>query len=143
MTQMTEQAPQQPISADEAKEKAKEKGQQLKSQVTERARQEAETRSSQAAQQVQSFAQTLRRSGSELRVQGQEGQATVLDQVAIRAEQLGGYLTEADPDRLLEDAKQYGSRAKDFARQQPWLVTGGGLILGIVLSRALKSATSS
>lgn len=143
MTQRMEQTPQQPISAEEAKEKAKEKGQELKTQATERARQEVDSRSAQAAQQVQSFAQTLRRSSAELRAQGQEGQATSLDQVALRAEQLGGYLTQADPDNLLDDAKQYGSRAKEFARQQPWLVTGGGLILGVVISRALKSATSS
>ena len=129
---------QQPVSPDAAKEAVKEKGQELRTQATSRLREEVDTRSQQAAEQVQTLAQTIRRTGSELRAQGQEGQGNVLDQVAIRAEQLGGYLTSANADTLLDDARQYGSRVKDFVMQQQLLVASGGLTIGVLASRLLK-----
>ena len=139
-TQLKEQ---QPVTAEAAKDAAKEKGMEVRTQVSDRLRQEVDTRSGKAAEQVQSLAQTIRRTGSELRAQGQEGQGNVLDQVAMRAESLGGYLTQADADKLLNDARQYGSRLKDFVMQQRLLVASGGLTLGILASRALKGGGSS
>ena len=139
----TQLAEQQPVTTEAAKEAAKEKGQQLRTQATGRLREEVESRTTQAAEQVQSFSQTIRRTGSELRAQGQSGQGNVLDQVAIRAEQLGGYLTQADGDRLLSDARQYGTRIKNFITEQPLLVASGGLALGILGSRVLRRRNGS
>lgn len=143
MSQLAERAQEQPVTAEEAKEKVKEKGQELKTQTTGRVRQEVEDRTSAASEQVQSLAQTLRRTASELRAQGQEGQGALLDQLAIRAEQLGGYLTQADADRLAEDAKQYASRGVEFARQQKWLIAPVGLGLGLFAARTLGGRSSN
>jgi hypothetical protein len=129
---------QQPITAEDAKEAAKEKGQEVRTQASDRLRQEVDQRSTQAGEQVQTFAQTMRRTASELRAQGQQGQSGLLDQVATRAEQLGGYLTQADPDQLLEQVKTSGTRALDFVRQQPLVVAVGGLGVGILGSRLLR-----
>jgi hypothetical protein len=129
---------QQPITAADAKEAAKEKGQEVRTQASDRLRQEVDQRSTQAGEQVQTFAQTMRRTASELRAQGQQGQSGLLDQVATRAEQLGGYLTQADPDQLLEQVKTSGTRALDFVRQQPLVVAVGGLGVGILGSRLLR-----
>ena len=134
---------QQPVTTDAAKGAVKEKGQELRTQVTSRLREQVDSRSGQAAEQVQSFAQTIRRTGSELRAQGQEGQGNVLDQVAMRAERVGGYLTQADADTLLSDVRRYGARAKDFVMQQRLLVASGGLTLGILASRLLKGGGAS
>ena len=125
-----------PMTAEDAKEAVKEKGQAVRTQASDRLREEVDQRSTQAGEQVQSFAQTMRRTASELRAQGQQGQSGLLDQVAMRAEQLGGYLTQTDPDQLLEQAKSSGARALAFARQQPLLVVIGGLGVGILASRA-------
>ena len=130
-----EQQQQQPMSPQEAKEKIKEKGQEVKSQAGERVREQLQTRAQSAGEQAQSLSQSVRRVGSELRTQGQQSQATVLDQVAVRSEQLAGYLTQAEPDQLLSDARRLGSRATDFARQQPLFVAGIGLAVGLIGSR--------
>jgi hypothetical protein len=129
---------QQPMTAEDAKEAAKEKGQEVRTQASDRLRQEVDQRSTQAGEQVQTFAQTMRRTASELRAQGQQGQSGLLDQVATRAEQLGGYLTQADPDQFLEQVKTSGTRALDFVRQQPLVVAVGGLGVGILGSRLLR-----
>ena len=52
-----------------------------------------------------------------------------------RLERLGNYLTDADSDRMLRDVE-------DFARRQPWLVAGGGMLLGLFGSRLLKASSS-
>jgi len=41
---------------------------------------------------------------------------------------------DVDPERLMADAE-------DFARRQPWLVAGVGLIAGFVLARSLKASS--
>lgn len=136
MTEIAVQPPaEQPVTAEDAKEAVKEKGQELKSQASDRVRQEVEQRSTQAGEQVQTFAQTLRRTASELKAQGQEGQGNVLDQLAIRAEQAAGYLTQAEADRLLNDARSYGQRALQFAREQRWMVAPVGLGVGLLAAR--------
>jgi glucan phosphorylase len=131
---------QQPMTAEDAKEAAKEKGQEVRTQASDRLRQEVDQRSTEAGEQVQTFAQTMRRTASELRAQGQQGQGGLLDQVATRAEQLGGYLTQADADQLLEQVKTSGTRALDFVRQQPLVVAVGGLGLGVLASRVLRGS---
>lgn len=47
---------------------------------------------------------------------------------------MGGYLTEADADRMLRDAE-------DFGRRQPMAVLGIGLAVGFVASRFLKASS--
>lgn len=137
MTNLAERLETQPVTAEDAKQAVKEKGQEVRTQATDRVRQEVDQRSSQAGEQVQSLAQTMRRTASELRAQGQQGQSGALDQVAVRTEQLAGYLTQADADQLLEQVQSSGRKAIDFARQQPLIVAVCGLGIGIVASRVL------
>jgi hypothetical protein len=127
----------QPMTAQDANEAVKEKGGEVRTQTSDRLRQEVDERSSQAGEQVQSFAQTMRRTASELRAQGQQGQGGILDQVAVRSEQLAGYLTRADADQMLDQVQSSGRRVTQFARQQPLFTAVGGLAIGLVASRAL------
>ncbi len=144
MTEIVQRPPaQEPVTTEEAKEAVKEKGQELKTQAADRMREEVGQRTTQAGEQVQSLAQTMRRTASELRAQGQEGQGTVLDQVAIRAEQTAGYLTGAEADQLLEDARNYGGRALQFVRQQKWLVAPVGLGIGLLAARRFSGGGSN
>ena len=130
---------QQPVTAEDAKEAVKEKGQEVRTQASDRLRAEVEQRSTQAGEQVQTLAQTMRRTASELRAQGQEGQGGLVDQLALRAEHVAGYLTRTDADQVLEQVKTSGRRALELARQEPLLVAVGGLGVGIVASRLIRS----
>ena len=134
---------QQPVSPQELKEKAQEKGQEVKGQAGQRVREQVDERSRQAAEQVRTLAQTLRRNASELRTQGQQSQAAAIDQLAIRAEQLAGYLSDADPDKLLDDAKSLGSKVKELAKKQPLVIAAFGLLAGAAGSRLIGAAQNS
>ena len=76
----------------------------------------------------------VRSVGEELRKQGKDGPAKVADQAAERADKLGGYLQDADAERILRDVE-------DFARRQPWAVVAGGLAVGFLASRFLKASS--
>ena len=47
----------------------------------------------------------------------------------------GGYLKDADADRILHDVE-------DLGRRQPWAVIAGGLAVGFMASRFLKASSS-
>ena len=109
--------------------------QQAKGQARERVREQVDQRSVQAGEQAHSMATAMRRTGEQLRTEGQEGPANIVEQVADRAERLGGYLSDTNADRILNDVE-------DFARRQPWVVVFGGAMLGFVASRFLKASSS-
>ena len=101
-------------------------------------RSQVDTRSTQAGQQAQSLAETLRQTASQLRETGDEQKtrsARIADQGADRLERAGSYLSETDADELL-------SKVEDVARQQPWLIAGAGLLVGIAAARFLKASSS-
>ena len=112
-----------------------EKAQQASQQVGGRVREQVNQRSTQAGEQVQSMSQALRQTGEQLRGQGNEPQAKFADQAAERMERLGGYLTEADADRILGDIE-------DFGRRRPWALAFAGATLGFVASRFLKASST-
>jgi hypothetical protein len=143
MSQLAERRQEQPVSAQEAKDKVVENGSELRTQATSKAREEVDARSTQLAEQLQSMAQTMRRTASELRAQGQQGQSGVVDQVALRAEQFAGYLSDADPDQLVEDGRRYGGQVVSVARRQPLLIVPLGLFLGILGGRALQARSQA
>ncbi len=133
-------------TTEQAKEKAQEtaqqvqqqvgqKAQEVKGQTGERVRSELDTRSTQAGEQVSSTANAMRRVGEQLRSEGNETPARLVDQGAERAERLGRYLTEADADRMLRDAE-------NVARRQPWLVALGGVVVGFLAARFVKASSS-
>jgi hypothetical protein len=59
----------------------------------------------------------------------------VLEGVAQRVEKLGQYLAANDGDRLLRDVER-------MARNQPWLIVGGGAVLGFVAARFTKASST-
>jgi hypothetical protein len=114
---------------------AQEKTKGVLGQARSRLRDQVDQRSTRAGDQVHSAAQDLRSAAQQLRGQGKDTPARVAEQVADRAESFGGYLRDADGERLLRDVE-------DFARRQPWLVAAGGLALGFAASRLLKASGS-
>jgi len=114
---------------------AQEKAQEAAGQAKSRARDQIDQRSTQAGEQVSTTAQDLRSVGDTLREQGKDKPAQMADQAADRAERLGGYLKDADADRILGDVE-------DFARKQPWAVVAGGLALGFAAARFMKASSS-
>jgi hypothetical protein len=121
---------------------AREKTQEQASQAVEKGRgalrTQVDTRSTQAGEQAQSLAGTLRQTASQLRQAGDEQKtryAGIADQGADRRERVGRYLSESDAEELL-------SKVEEMARRQPWLVVGTGLILGIATARFLKASST-
>jgi hypothetical protein len=101
-------------------------------------RRQVDERSTMAGRQASSAAETLRQTASQMREQGDPQKARMAsfaDQGADRLERVGGYLTGADADELL-------GRAEDLARQQPLLIAGAGLLVGIAAARVLKASST-
>jgi hypothetical protein len=98
-------------------------------------RDQVDQRSTQAGERLTGTAADARSIAEELRRQGKDAPARMVDQVAGQAERLGDYLKGAGGDRILRDVE-------DFARSKPWLVAAGGLVLGFAGSRFLKASSS-
>jgi glucan phosphorylase len=122
-------------TTEQVKERVSDGAQQAKQQTRERVRQQVDARSSQTGEQMTKTGSALRQTAQQLRGDRQETQAKVLDAVAERTERLGRYLSETDGDRLLRDAER-------VARQRPWVVAGGGAILGFLAARFTKASSS-
>ena len=87
-----------------------------------------------AGAQVSAMTDALRRTGEQLRTEGKDQPARMVEKVAERGERLGGYLERSEPRQVLHDAE-------DAARQRPWLVAGMAFAGGIVASRFLKASS--
>jgi glucan phosphorylase len=116
--------------AGKAQEKAQETAQQAQSMV----REQVDQRSTQAAERVTATAGDLRSVSDELRNQGKDTPAKLADQAAEKTERLGSYLSESSPEKLLEDAEEFG-------RRQPLAVLAGGLAVGLLAARFLKASS--
>ena len=121
--------------AQEVAGQAKEQAQNVAGQAREQARTQIDERSTQAGEQVRSLADSMRRTGENLRNEGQENPAKVTEGVAERADRLGGYLVESDADRILGDVES-------FARRQPWALAAAGVAIGFIASRFVKASSS-
>jgi ElaB/YqjD/DUF883 family membrane-anchored ribosome-binding protein len=99
----------------------------------------AETRASETMTQIgdtlEQLAQAVRDAGSGIREQ-QPQVASVADTAAGQVERASQYLRE-------HDAREALDAAQDFARRQPLAVAAGGLALGLVVGRLLKTAGSA
>ena len=130
----TPDADQTSSKAGEAKEQVQEKAQEGLGQARDKVREQVDQRSTQAGEQVRSTAGDVRTVADELRKQGKDAPARYAEQAADRAERLGGYLHDADGDRILRDVE-------DYARKNPWAVVAGGVALGFMASRLLKASS--
>jgi ElaB/YqjD/DUF883 family membrane-anchored ribosome-binding protein len=96
-------------------------------------REQLDQRSTQAGEQVQSIGKALQSGADQLRSEGNDVPARVVEQVARRADDLGGYLQSAQADRILDDIES-------FARRRPWLTAGAGVLAGFLASRFVKAS---
>jgi hypothetical protein len=119
----------------QAQHQVQEETQQVKRQAGDRVRRQVDHRSTQLGEQAQTLAGAVRGTAEQLRSEGRDGQASLADQAADRAERVGSYFRESDSYRILGDAE-------DFARRRPWIVGGGAALLGFVASRFLKASSS-
>jgi hypothetical protein len=120
-------------TAQEVKEQAKDQAQQMAGKAKGQVRGMVDERSTQAGEQISQQVSDVRSAAQQLREQGKDGPATVAEQAADRAERLGDYLRESDSDRILGDVER-------MARQNPWAVVAGGVVLGFAASRFLKAS---
>src|SRR4051812_27440263 len=109
--------------------------QQAMGQTREQLRDQISARSSQAGAQVSSAATALRRTGEQLRNEGQGSVANAIEAAAERSERLGSYLTHSDGEQMLRDVE-------DLARRQPWLFAAGSAAVGSLASRFMKASSS-
>jgi hypothetical protein len=130
-------------ATDQAKEKVQETAEQVqqkavdvKGQAGDRVRQELDVRSNDAGEQLGLTASAMRRSGEQLRSEGNDTPAKVVTAVADRADRLGSYLTQANADQMLRDVE-------NFARRQPVLFAVGGATIGFLAARFMKASSSS
>jgi len=122
-------------AARQAAGQVQEKTQEARGQAASRLRDEVNGRSTQAGEQIRSTADVFRRTESQLREEGNDQHARIAGQAAERIDRLGGYLVEADADRILRDVE-------DFGRRQPLAVVAGGFVVGLLASRFLKASSS-
>jgi hypothetical protein len=120
-----------------AKETVAEQADAVREQGRGALRTQVDQRSSQAGQQAQALAETLRQTASQLRESGDDQKAryaSLADQGAQRLERAGSYLAAADADELLW-------KVEGMARRQPLLIAGAGLLLGMAAARFLKASS--
>jgi ElaB/YqjD/DUF883 family membrane-anchored ribosome-binding protein len=114
---------------------AQDKAQEAAGQAKNRLAVEVDQRSTEAGERLRSTAGDVRSVGEELRKQGKDKPAELAERAAERVDRLGGYLHDADGDRILRDVE-------DFGRRNPWAVVAGGLAAGVLASRFLKASSS-
>jgi ElaB/YqjD/DUF883 family membrane-anchored ribosome-binding protein len=118
----------------EVAEQARQATQRMREQGRGMLRERVDERSSQAGQKIHSTAQSLRKVSEQLRSDGQDTPARFAEQVADKSEQVAGYLRTTDGEQMMRDAE-------NLARRNPWAVIAGGMVIGFIASRFLKSAS--
>ena len=119
----------------EGAQQIQEKASEAKARTRDKLRDQIDTRSSQTGEQMTSTASALRQTAQQLRTDQREQQAKVLEQIAERTDRFGRYLTETDGEQMLRDIER-------IARQRPWLISGGGTVLGFLAARFTKASSS-
>lgn len=112
-------------------------GSELKQKGTLQLQDQIDERTTQAGEQVRSFADVLRRTGTELESEsGSAGMSRAVSGMADRLESVGDYLQRAKGDELLRDAER-------FTRNRPWVVAGVAAAVGFAASRLLKASSEN
>lgn len=119
----------------QAGQQVQQKAGELKSQAGDQLRKQVDERSTQAGEQVGTMSKALRSSGDQLRNEGHETHAKLIDGTADRIEQVGSYLRDSDSNRILDDVE-------GWVRRRPWLAAAAGVAVGFVASRFLKASSS-
>jgi len=120
--------------AQDASDRTQEKARELAGSAQESLQQQVGQRAKQAGEQVSGAAEDLRSVGEELRKQGKQGPAKIADRAAEQTEKAGSYLSATEPEQMLHDVE-------DLGRERPWAMLAGGLAVGVVAARFLKSSS--
>ena len=128
---LTEQAS---VKVQEATSVAQEKATELREEGSVRLRDQLDQRSTQAGSQVRALADALRKSGNELRTEGNGNAAQLTSQAADRLDRFGSYLEEMRGDEVMRDLES-------FARRRPWMLAGLGLLAGAAAARFMKASS--
>ena len=126
-------------AVDSAKQKTEEQAGQIVETGRGALRNQIDQRSTQAGRQAQSVAGSLRDTATQMRMDGDPQKqrfAGIAESGADKLDNAGGYLIAADADELLH-------KLEDFGRQQPLLIAGAGLLLGIAAGRFLKASSTN
>ena len=94
-----------------------------------------ESGSKQVGDQLLEIVQGLTHTSQSLRAEGKEQPAAVLEGIATRAQNVGNYLTQTSPERMLHDFEHFG-------RRKPWIAIAAGVAVGLASSRFLKASSS-
>ncbi len=119
----------------QAGQQVQEKAGEVKSQVGDKLREQVDQRSTEAGEQVTAVSQALRSSGEQLRSEGNETPAKLIEGAAQRVDRIGSYLRDSDCNRILGDAESW-------ARSRPWIAAAAGVLAGFAASRFLKASSS-
>jgi ElaB/YqjD/DUF883 family membrane-anchored ribosome-binding protein len=119
----------------QAGQQVQEKAGEVKSQVGDKLREQVDQRSTEAGEQVTAMSQALRSSGEQLRNDGNETPARLIEGAAQRVDRIGSYLRDSDSNRILGDAESW-------ARSRPWIAAAAGALVGFAASRFLKASSS-
>ena len=123
------------LKGDASSSSSPEKLQEAASGVVQSAGQAAETQASRAMDRagdaLEQVARALRDTSNSLRQERPEI-AGIAETGAQRVDEVGLYLRQHDIREVVEEAER-------FARRQPALVLGGGLAVGLILGRILRS----
>jgi ElaB/YqjD/DUF883 family membrane-anchored ribosome-binding protein len=113
---------------------AQEKAAELREQGSARLRDQFEQRSNQAGAQARLLAEALRRSGNDLKGEGNANVSQLTGQAADRIERLGSYLEQKNGEELMRDVEM-------FARRRPWTLAGLGMVVGVAAARFMKASS--
>jgi len=122
--------------AAQAKEQVQERAEEAKGKAVDRVREQLDTRSTQLGQQVTSLGKALRKAAQHLEGDGNQSGAKVAHQAAGQVERLGGYLTNSDSNRFLDDLERFG-------RERPWAAGAISAAVGFVGARFLKASSET
>ena len=117
-----------------AQAQAQQTARELRGEAGFQLREQVNQRSTEAGEQIVSVSDALRKSSEQLRTDGMDAPARAVEQMALRADELGSYLRSADADRILGDVES-------FARRRPWLVAAAGALAGLAASRFLTASS--
>jgi ElaB/YqjD/DUF883 family membrane-anchored ribosome-binding protein len=117
----------------QAQQQVGEKAREVRGQVSETVRRRVDDRSTQAGDQLSTVAQAMRRTGDNLRQEGNEAPAKVTDSISERMERLGEYLRNSDADAIFRDVEQ-------AARRRPWAFAAGGVVIGLIAARFVRAS---
>jgi hypothetical protein len=135
MTQYPTDAGGESTTTDQVKEQVTQKAEVAQETARGRLRDQVDQRSTQAGERLAGTAADVRSVAEELRRQGKDTPASMVEQAAGQADRAADYLKTASGDRILRDVE-------DLARSKPWAVAAGGLALGFAASRFLKASSS-